>query len=261
MEDGGFISFIGTILIPSPLPTSPPLTSTILLTSIPDVSPNFQEVMNTIATFASSQSTEHEQRVNEDDILVGFANLEFNPKEDDVLDNAIISGIDMKLEEWLVVNSHTFNHKIEKLRDVDEEQYEILEKLMKAVKLTELPRPFPSNQCSTFYECSARGRKGVGSYKGTGEEKGVVVVRVLFAQIPTSLPMKPGVSITTTTIAPNINIDVSKLQTKKRVNIGEGASSKDVEKPEIKYAPIDKGKGVSMELSKEEKKKLKELDM
>lgn len=81
---------------------------------------------------------------------------------------------------------------------------------------------------------------------GDGEDKGVVVGRVLPTQIPTSIPMKPITSIaaatTTTMNDPQANVDWSKLQ-KKKISIGEGGSSKEVTNQESASVPKDKGKG------------------
>lgn len=80
--------------------------------------------------------------------------------------------------------------------------------------------------------------------------------RVTSTQLPTSLPMKP-IMTTSITIsnAPSINVDLSKTQTNKGLNINGGGSSSATTKP-ITSAPKDKGKGINMELSKEENKKL-----
>lgn len=69
-------------------------------------------------------------------------------------------------------------------------------------------------------------RKGIGSSKASGEEKGKVVGKKTSTQIPTSIVMKPLVTTSaTTTTDLNVNVDLSKLQHKKWIRIGEGGSS------------------------------------
>ncbi|CAI9303783.1 unnamed protein product [Lactuca saligna] len=55
-----------------------------------------------IATLFFSQLTNHEKNiteheVNEDDAMVSFAELQFNPDEEDILDNFIMSGKKFKI--------------------------------------------------------------------------------------------------------------------------------------------------------------------
>ncbi|CAI9278260.1 unnamed protein product [Lactuca saligna] len=81
-----------------PAPTSPPQISTILPTTTATVSPTFEKVMQVpITTLFSSQSIDtdkiiHEEEANDDDLMVSFADLEFNPNEDDVPNEAIMFG-------------------------------------------------------------------------------------------------------------------------------------------------------------------------
>lgn len=74
----------------------------------------------------------------------------------------------------------------------------------------------------------ARGRKGGWFFKGNWQWKGVVVGRFMSTQIPTSIPMKPIMSTTTTststTNVPQLNVDSSNLQ-KKGISIVEGWSN------------------------------------
>ncbi|CAI9294801.1 unnamed protein product [Lactuca saligna] len=118
---------------------------------------------------------------------------------------------------------------------------------------------------STSYTHLTWGRKEVGGCSiRTTKDKGVVVGSVMSNQIPTSIPMKPIVSIattnTTTSNALQFIVDLSMLQ-KKGTIIGEGGLSKDVTKLETTFASKDKVKSISVELSKEEKKKLQEIEM
>lgn len=68
-------------------------------------------------------------------------------------------------------------------------------------------------------------QKGIGSSKASGEEKGKVVGKKTSTQIPTSIVMKPLVTTSATTTYLNVNVDLSKLQQKKWIRIGEGGSS------------------------------------
>ncbi|CAH1435832.1 unnamed protein product [Lactuca virosa] len=95
MGDGSSTTTVDTTAVPPPpLHLSPPKTSTILPISILVVSPTFQAVMNEpITSLFSSQSIEVENTVNieeedEYDFMVGFGDLEFNPHENDVPNNA-----------------------------------------------------------------------------------------------------------------------------------------------------------------------------
>lgn len=58
----------------------------------------------------------------------------------------------------------------------------------------------PTNTPCSVNVSQGGGRRGLGSSKGTDEDKGLVVGRVLATQIPTSLPMKPLMTTSTTTI-------------------------------------------------------------
>ncbi|CAI9264459.1 unnamed protein product [Lactuca saligna] len=99
MGDGGSITTIDTSTIPPP-PTSPPQTSTIP-TSIAIVSPTFEGVMQElVAALFSSQSTDifhEEEEKNDDDVMVAFVDLQFNPEDEDVPENAIMSGNQFKI--------------------------------------------------------------------------------------------------------------------------------------------------------------------
>lgn len=78
-----------------------------------DVSLTFQVVMNEpITSLFSSQSIEVDNTVtneeeNEDDFMVGFGDLEFNPNENDVPNNVIISS-----KQFKILNS-TINYVLE----------------------------------------------------------------------------------------------------------------------------------------------------
>lgn len=65
----------------------------------------------------------------------------------------------------------------------------------------------------------------------------------------------------TTTFVPNVKFDLSKLQTKKRLSIGEGSSSPSIVKPMTTSNPKDKGKDVLVGPSTKENKKLQQLEM
>lgn len=77
--------------------------------------------------------------------------------------------------------------------------------------------------CST--NVAQEGEMGVSSTQASYEAKCKVVGKVIFTQIPTWLPIKPVVKAMTTILTtPNINIDVSKLQSNKGLSIDEGGS-------------------------------------
>lgn len=85
MGEGSLTSTIDTTGV-EPLPPSPlPQTSTIVPTTVPTISPTFQGVMNDlITTLFSSQSTKPDIQIheeNDEDQMVGFIELEFNPEE------------------------------------------------------------------------------------------------------------------------------------------------------------------------------------
>lgn len=104
---------------------------------------------------------------------------------------------------------------------------------------------------------------GWGSSKDSGEEKGKVVGKVISTQILTSIQMKSIVtsSTTTTKIYPNVEFNILKLQSNKGLNINEGGSGSSTAKPVTTFDPKDKGKGVHVEPTTEEKKKLREIKM
>ena len=98
-------STIGTTTIKTtdiPPLTSLPATSMIVPTSNSWVSRTFSKVMQElITTLFSFQSIDVDQVVheeeNDDDVMVAFSNLQFNPEEDDVPDNALMSGKQFKI--------------------------------------------------------------------------------------------------------------------------------------------------------------------
>ncbi|CAI9299835.1 unnamed protein product [Lactuca saligna] len=85
-----------------PPPTSPLASSMIIPISTCGVSPTFFKMMQeAITTLFSSQSTDVDQGVheeeNDDDLMVAFANMHFNLQEDDMHDIAIMSGKQFKM--------------------------------------------------------------------------------------------------------------------------------------------------------------------
>ncbi|CAH1454020.1 unnamed protein product [Lactuca virosa] len=147
-----------TVVSPSE-PTSPPPTSLTPPSSTTTFSPNFTGVMQEpIATLFSFQSTEPEKTIHaaeadDDDVMVPFTELQFNPKEEDI-PNEFISGGDRGVS--------------------------------------------------------------VGSSKGSGEDTRAVVGKVTSMKNPTTIPMNPIItSSTTTTTTGNLsqgNVDQSKVQ-------------------------------------------------
>lgn len=92
--EGSSTSAIDNTIVPPSPSSSPPQTSTIPPTSVPTISPTFQGVMNDPITYLfSSQSVDQDQPFNEDDVVerVGFAELEFDLKDNNVYENAIMS--------------------------------------------------------------------------------------------------------------------------------------------------------------------------
>ncbi|CAH1423667.1 unnamed protein product [Lactuca virosa] len=93
---------VTSIALPPP-PTSPPQTSIIPPTSTTTVSPTFVVVMQeSIVALFSSQSIESEKTIPEDEVdvdyvMVSFADLQFNPKEYDILDELIMSSKKFKI--------------------------------------------------------------------------------------------------------------------------------------------------------------------
>lgn len=86
---------------------------------------------------------------------------------------------------------------------------------------------------------SQGGERGVGTSKDKGEDKWIIVGKLISALIPTSLPMKVVMTNLTTTTASNVKIDMSKLQSKKWLNKNKGGSSS-TSKPVTTSNPKDK---------------------
>ncbi|CAI9269990.1 unnamed protein product [Lactuca saligna] len=90
------------IVVPLTQPSSLPLTSVTPISSIV-VSTTFVGVMQEpIATLFSSESTEPEKtiietNVDDDDVIVAFAKLQFNPKEKDIRNELIMLGKQFKI--------------------------------------------------------------------------------------------------------------------------------------------------------------------
>ncbi|CAI9260873.1 unnamed protein product [Lactuca saligna] len=86
--------------------------------------------------------------------MVSFVDLQFNPEEDNVVDNMIMSSkqikilinkitslllvesIELKLVEQLNVHSKSFEFKIQKLRDVTKERHDLFMEQVKKIKDT-----------------------------------------------------------------------------------------------------------------------------
>lgn len=104
MGDEGSTNTMYTSTGLPPPPTSPPQISTMLPTFTAIVSPTFEKVMqDPITTLFSSQSTDtdntihEEEEENDDNVMVSFVDVEFNPNDDDVPDEAIMSGKQFKI--------------------------------------------------------------------------------------------------------------------------------------------------------------------
>lgn len=85
------------------------------------------------------------------------------------------------------------------------------------------------------------------------------MMRFISNQIMTTIQTKLVVTATTTDT--NINVNLSKLQQKKEISIGEGGSSPAIIKTTSIVDSKYKGKGVHVEPSAKEKKRLQELEM
>ncbi|CAH1448140.1 unnamed protein product [Lactuca virosa] len=89
IESSTFETFTSLPPLSSPIPTSLPVST---------ISPTYSTIMREpITTLFSSQSTKVERVVqekepNDDDIMVSFYDLQFEPEEDNVPDNMIMSG-------------------------------------------------------------------------------------------------------------------------------------------------------------------------
>ncbi|CAI9281082.1 unnamed protein product [Lactuca saligna] len=70
------------------------------------------------------------EKENDDDVMVAFADLEINPKEDDVPNNAIMSDVDKRIDETLATHSRTFDSKLTKLHDTTCEHHVIFKKMV-----------------------------------------------------------------------------------------------------------------------------------
>ncbi|CAI9275729.1 unnamed protein product [Lactuca saligna] len=113
---------IETSIIPQPQPTSPPPKLVAPSSYTTAISLTFVGIMQEpIATLFSSQSTDHEKTITEaeayeDDVLVSFFELQFNPDEEDIPDYLIMSGkqfkilnIKMKMILQFLVDTRTKN--------------------------------------------------------------------------------------------------------------------------------------------------------
>ncbi|CAI9260126.1 unnamed protein product [Lactuca saligna] len=110
---------------------------------------------------------------------------------------------------------------------------------------------------------SRNGDKGVGIdlSKRSREDSGVVVGKAMSKQIPTTIPMKLIITLsTTTTTTGNISqryANQSNVQNKGiSINEGAGGSSSTLVKSTLHVDPRDKGKCIQVEKTIEEKKKL-----
>ncbi|CAI9296469.1 unnamed protein product [Lactuca saligna] len=125
----------------------PPQTFIIPPTSTTPFSPTFDIMMQEpITTLFSSQFTESKNSISEDeaynnDMMVSFVEMQFNPEEDDVLDEesclsqesrmrTLIEDVYKRIDENLKNNSRTSNFEISKLHDVSNEFHELFEKMV-----------------------------------------------------------------------------------------------------------------------------------
>ncbi|CAH1412173.1 unnamed protein product [Lactuca virosa] len=97
------------------LPTfTSPIASSL---SASTISPNFSNIMHQpITSLFSSQSTEgkklvHEEDQDDDDVMVSFAEIQFDPEEDNIPDHMLMSGKHYKI----------LNHKFNLLLQIQED--------------------------------------------------------------------------------------------------------------------------------------------
>ncbi|CAI9294638.1 unnamed protein product [Lactuca saligna] len=159
-------------------------------------------------TLFSSQSTEAERIVqedepNDDDIMVFFFDdLQFDPEEDNVPDNMIMSSIEKQQVERLEFHAKCFEYDIQKLHDVAKEHHELFVEQVKTLKefvdlkmaeikseiktnikteltpILELVLLLPTN-APPAKQVSKTGDKGCGVGTLKDSEKGVVVGKLM----------------------------------------------------------------------------------
>lgn len=90
--------------------------------------------------------------------------------------------------------------------------------------------------------------------KDVGEYKGKVVGNIFTTQILIPIPMKPIQIASKTTTILKVEVDISKLQVKNKVNINEGGSRSSIIKLVATLELKGEGKDVHVEPNEEEKK-------
>lgn len=83
-----------------------------------------------------------------------------------------------------------------------------------------------------------------GSSKDGGEDRVKVFEKVISTQILIPFSKKPILTTSTTTATLNVDVNMSRLQSKKGLNIKEGVSGYLIVKLVAIFEPKDKGKGV-----------------
>ncbi|CAI9288672.1 unnamed protein product [Lactuca saligna] len=78
-------------------------------------------------TFVMCGCRMNDEEPNDDDIMVSFTDLQFDPKEENVPDN-------LNMSERLVFYSKSYDYEIQKLRDVAKERHELFVKQVTTMK-------------------------------------------------------------------------------------------------------------------------------
>ncbi|CAI9264910.1 unnamed protein product [Lactuca saligna] len=219
-----------------------------------------------ITTLFSSQSTEAERMIHveepdDDEIMVSFVDRQFDPEEENVPDNLIMSVT--KLKEYVDLKFDELKPKLSKEVQKMENNYTLFHSKVDVIttaitKLVEFNNEYLNNQkrilrClkrwKIFYPGKEKGFGGFGSSKD--HEKWVVVGKVSSTQILTSLPISLTTTSTTTRALMN---GIS-------INEGVGGLSSSSIPPNFNNGPSNKGKAIYVVPLEEEKKKQQALDI
>ncbi|CAI9282257.1 unnamed protein product [Lactuca saligna] len=229
MSDGNSTSTIDTTTVPPPPPPSSlPKTSTIPLTSIPDV-----------------EQTVNEEEGN-DDVMVAFSDLEFHPKEDDVPDNVIMLGKQFKtLNSKLNLILHFLNDSVGKS---SVSGFEVNVLIRATTRLVEDLTVF-NNDYSGNLKLKNEADESLSTMFSTVESSfnyELAVISDLVLRLPTNAPC---------------SVNVSQGREKGGISIGEGGLISVVVKTTSTVDSKDRWKDVQFEPSIEENKRLQEIEL
>ncbi|CAI9293754.1 unnamed protein product [Lactuca saligna] len=283
-----------------------------------------------ITSLFSSISSDQETSNTEEDELIEFAELEFDPEDHNVDDNAIKSEIELllkfqesrmenlidndvtSLEDRLADEASSFKHQVQELQNVSHESEILFEQMKNIDVLLGATKTLVEDVCAlnkdyakgvnskkesdgkvfiniessltrscfktelalildlvlrlpTNAPCPSmivsRGGDKCGSSKNGAEDKSKVVGKVFSTKISIPVSKKPIITTLKTIATSNVEIDMSKLQSKKWLDLNEGGLDSSNVKTVESSKPKWKGKGVQVEPTKEDKKKLQELEM